>query len=929
MSNTNNLLKLTRLHDASWNGHVELITILLDQKADIEAKDNTGNTLLHDASCLGHVELVTRLLDRKAEIEAKNDYGYTPLHYACSKGYVEVVTLLLDRKADIEAKNNIGSTPLHKASLNGHVEVVALLLDRKADIEAKDKDGDTPLHFASLTGHVKVVTRLLDRKADIEAKNKNGSTPLHFACRNGHVKVVTRLLDRKADIEAKDKYGSTPLHFASYKGHVEVVTLLLDRKADIEAKNNNGDTPLHCASSNGNVKVVTRLLDRKADIEAKNNNGDTPLHIACQKGHVEVVTLLLDRQAYIEAKNNIGDTPLNCAHNNNHTEIYNILLKKLNFHNETSPKLMPEFNLHTELFTIFLVGEVSSGKSSLFNALAGGIIANSSLQRETFRPEFCSFSRTAEEENIQIVSAKLEQAHKNNESNRKRIAELTESDISTPVTICENEMLLPAILGPEKYNIYDFPGINDAEDGDSKFYKAIKNNISVADVIFYVTDATRAFQQGSEVAQFKALQELVDKENKNGHFIEIKIIVNKFDSVHDEDLLDIYERIMEKVGVQRDSIFRCCSHKMMIASIKANELNMYMPVHMRTEMQKIFKTADVIVTSRMKNKLIKDGYISHNEIEYQSQIDDEWLSDEKEKEIVIQKKEFKMTIKEEKVQLSEKNRSDGDWDNILKFIDVFEKNLGQSRIDLLTEKLTNILKCFKQSNMYQTIHNICDIEKKMVSKNISPSVFFADIIYNWFELIMSDNNDISRMVYSLYIYIREKNPIYDEYMIRILEKSYEDKYYHKFIFYVLMCNNKQLSPKLMYKVFGSNIVWRHLNGNYYDVNDAKTKDIIVKNNANKENVDTLSWIIRDIINLTNLDSIKKLLMLALTPIKFLRVLDKEGLIPYNLVEEISPSHVIQLKYNILNLKADEILLNNLFVINDDTMQYIACRGKFV
>lgn len=40
----------------------------------------------------------------------------------------------------------------------------------------------------------------------------------------------------------------------------------------------------------------------------------------------------------------------------------------------------------TEPCIVFVVGEVNSGKSSLINALSGGIVSNTSIQRETFKP---------------------------------------------------------------------------------------------------------------------------------------------------------------------------------------------------------------------------------------------------------------------------------------------------------------------------------------------------------------------------------------------------------------------------------------------------------------------------------------------------------------------------------------------------------------
>jgi ankyrin repeat protein len=75
----------------------------------------------------GHEPVVKLLLEKNADIESKDDYGQTPLSWAARRGYEPVVKLLLEKNADIESKDNNGQTPLSWAAQNGYEPVVKLI----------------------------------------------------------------------------------------------------------------------------------------------------------------------------------------------------------------------------------------------------------------------------------------------------------------------------------------------------------------------------------------------------------------------------------------------------------------------------------------------------------------------------------------------------------------------------------------------------------------------------------------------------------------------------------------------------------------------------------------------------------------------------------------------------------------------------------
>ena len=123
---------------------------------------------LHLASAKGHVEVVVSyLLDQEANIDKKDSSGDSALLYACRKGRLEVVELLLSRGADPTTCENEGLTPLMYASIEseGHVDVVWCLVRNKAvraTIDTQNRSGRTALWYASYTNRTEVLKVLVE-----------------------------------------------------------------------------------------------------------------------------------------------------------------------------------------------------------------------------------------------------------------------------------------------------------------------------------------------------------------------------------------------------------------------------------------------------------------------------------------------------------------------------------------------------------------------------------------------------------------------------------------------------------------------------------------------------------------------------------------------------------------------------------------------
>jgi ankyrin repeat protein len=91
--------------------------------------------------------MVKLLLEKKANIEARNKYGSTPLIVAAVNGYVEIVQLLLEKGANIEGRDNEGNTALMSAARHERVMMVELLIARGANVEATNLRGLNALNL--------------------------------------------------------------------------------------------------------------------------------------------------------------------------------------------------------------------------------------------------------------------------------------------------------------------------------------------------------------------------------------------------------------------------------------------------------------------------------------------------------------------------------------------------------------------------------------------------------------------------------------------------------------------------------------------------------------------------------------------------------------------------------------------------------------
>jgi cytohesin len=139
------------LHNAAICGLPNVVSLLASKGAVIENRNDEshGNqTPLFSAIQKSRIEVVKVLLDSGADLEARNIEDSTPLYEAVMLQNVEMVHLLLDYQPDCNVQCAMERTPLHQAVGGGNKEIVQLLLNAGARPGITDFRNRTPLELA-------------------------------------------------------------------------------------------------------------------------------------------------------------------------------------------------------------------------------------------------------------------------------------------------------------------------------------------------------------------------------------------------------------------------------------------------------------------------------------------------------------------------------------------------------------------------------------------------------------------------------------------------------------------------------------------------------------------------------------------------------------------------------------------------------------
>ena len=135
---------------------------------DIDSDSDSNSKLNEDL-----VEIVKLLLEYGAEVNVRNENGETPLHSASEKGQFEIINLLLKNEADVNAVNNREWTPLFEAASKYFKHC-----RRREDYYFSKSENEEYCQI-----FLKIIELLVenDADADVEYDSSNGWSLLHAA----------------------------------------------------------------------------------------------------------------------------------------------------------------------------------------------------------------------------------------------------------------------------------------------------------------------------------------------------------------------------------------------------------------------------------------------------------------------------------------------------------------------------------------------------------------------------------------------------------------------------------------------------------------------------------------------------------------------------------------------------------------------------
>ena len=242
----------------------------------------------------GHLEVLKILHNKGARMDAKTLKGCSVMMMATMNGQSKICKHIINNfTIDAEEINESFMLALE----TGRPSICKLFLNAHANVNFLNEDGDikkTPTELIKYLQYLK--------------KCSEDSLALNKAVKLGYTELIQDFIDMGGNIEKTTEDDTpTPLLLATGKGHLEIVKILLKNGANKHAVNASRFTVLIMAAANANYDVCEYFChDNEININDQCEDGFTAFMSAARRGHLSICELLLKHNARIDLVDSDG-----------------------------------------------------------------------------------------------------------------------------------------------------------------------------------------------------------------------------------------------------------------------------------------------------------------------------------------------------------------------------------------------------------------------------------------------------------------------------------------------------------------------------------------------------------------------------------------------------------------------------------------------
>ncbi|KAJ8664811.1 hypothetical protein QAD02_006473 [Eretmocerus hayati] len=414
----------TPLHAAVDLGNEELIKLLVEKGASINARDYNCDTPLTLAANSEKYQIVDYLLSVSSTKNTGNEFKFDHLLISCMRNRVDVAKKLFqyggacrNHAVLMNAPTWPGWNALHFAVCFECIEMVQFLLDHGIEIRARDKKGSTPLHFAFEKQNETIIDKILavHRHYPGNPINCQGLSHFHIVCARNNVELVKDFAQRNIKLNYKvsrksPKWkGFNAINFAIEYGNLDVLRCLKAcNKISCFVNDKNFRSLVRHAQEKNHPAIVNFLDSCKCCKKTSESQGcssqclmetdeppeilpdpelprfletTTPLHFAVQQAQSPSLKFLEKHKSDIIVKDSRGKTPLHLAFENDRMDIVEklVTLHEDILENPTDNNGLSHFHIFCSVYNLDIVDKF----------IENGVDVNGAINMDsTFFPGF-------------------------------------------------------------------------------------------------------------------------------------------------------------------------------------------------------------------------------------------------------------------------------------------------------------------------------------------------------------------------------------------------------------------------------------------------------------------------------------------------------------------------------------------------------------